>query len=92
MTREEAIQTLDKMPICVECDSSFHIECDDCQNAFIMAIHALKEPEIIRCKDCILRGNEHKCVVAYLAKQKNQPLFLYDNRGEWFCADGKRKE
>jgi len=46
---------------------------------------------IVRCKDCILRGDEHKCVVAYLAKQKNLPLFLYDNRGEWFCADGKRE-
>ena len=50
------------------------------------------EPEPVRCKDCILRGDEHKCVVAFLAKQKDMPLFFFDNRGEWFCADGRKKE
>ena len=45
--------------------------------------------EIVRCKDCIHRGKTEKCVLAAISEEKDFPLFMLDNRGEWFCADGK---
>lgn len=51
-----------------------------------------EQPEIVRCKDCVHRGDEHKCVIAFIAKKQDFPVFFYDNRGEWYCADGERKE
>ena len=48
------------------------------------------EQELVRCKDCIHRENSKKCILAAVAKTKNCPVFLFDNSGEWFCADGKR--
>ena len=53
-------------------------------------LELLKEqPEIVRCKDCVHRGKVEKCVLAAIAAEKSYPLFMLDNRGEWFCADGK---
>ena len=49
-------------------------------------------PVVVRCKDCEHRGNSEKCVLSAISEEKNFPLFMLDNRGEWFCADGKRKE
>ena len=48
--------------------------------------------ELVRCKDCIHRGDSKKCILAAVAKTKNCPVFLVDNNGEWFCADGKMKD
>jgi hypothetical protein len=56
-----------------------------------MAIEALKQPEIVRCKDCKHRGKSEKCVLAAISEEKDCPLFMLDNRGEWFCADGERR-
>lgn len=43
----------------------------------------LKEhPQIVRCKDC---KNNNQCSIQF--KFANA-----DNPGDWFCADGKRKE
>ena len=56
-----------------------------------MAIEALKQPEIVRCKDCIYRWKSEKCVLAAISEEKDFPLFMLDNRGEWFCADGEKK-
>ena len=50
-----------------------------------------EQPEIIRCKDCKHRGNSEKCVLSAISEEKDFPLFILDNRGEWFCADGERK-
>ena len=47
---------------------------------------------LVRCKDCEWRGNPKKCIVAFVADKQEFPLFFYDNRGEWFCADGERRE
>ena len=47
---------------------------------------------LVRCKDCIRRGNPRECIVAKFAEQTGTPYFVVDNRGEWFCADGKRTE
>ncbi len=49
-------------------------------------------PELIRCKDCKHRGNPEKCVLSAISEEKDFPLFMLDNRGDWFCADGERKE
>lgn len=46
--------------------------------------------ELVRCKDCIHRGKSEKCVLAAISEEKDYPLFMLDNRGEWFCADGER--
>ena len=52
----------------------------------------LKEQEaVVRCKDCKHRGNSKKCVLSAISEEKNFPLFMLDNRGEWFCADGERR-
>lgn len=47
--------------------------------------------ELIRCKDCKHRGDKSRCIVAFVAEKQEMPLFFYDNRGKWFCADGVKK-
>jgi hypothetical protein len=47
---------------------------------------------IVLCKDCIHRGDKHKCILAFVADKQDFPYFFYDNRGEWFCADGKHRD
>ena len=47
--------------------------------------------EVVRCKNCIHRGKAEKCVLAAISKEKAFPLFMLDNHGEWYCADGKRE-
>ena len=46
--------------------------------------------ELVRCKVCVHRGKIEKCVLAAIAAEKSYPLFMLDNRGEWFCADAER--
>lgn len=48
--------------------------------------------DLVRCKDCVHKGKVEKCVLAAIAAEKSYPLFMLDNRGEWFCADGERRE
>ena len=48
-------------------------------------------PVVVRCKDCKHRGDRNKCIVAFVAEKQEMPYFFYDNRGEWFCADGERR-
>ena len=47
---------------------------------------------LVRCKDCKHRGDAEKCVLAAISEEKDCPLFMLDNRGEWFCADGRRRD
>ena len=67
-------------------------ECKGCSTVFDVAYKAGKEDSIIRCKDCIHRGDKKKCIVAFVAEKQEMPYFFYDNRGNWFCADGRRKD
>ena len=46
--------------------------------------------EVVRCKDCAYRGNEKRCIIAFVADKQDFPFFFYDNNGTWYCADGKR--
>ena len=48
--------------------------------------------EVVRCKDCIHRGKAEKCVLAAIAAEKDFPLFMLDNHGEWYCADRRIEE
>lgn len=48
-------------------------------------------PDIVRCKECENRGNPKKCVLSAISEEKDFPLFMLDNRGDWYCADGKRR-
>ena len=48
-------------------------------------------PVVVRCTDCIYRGDKHKCIVAFVADKQEFPIAFYDNHGEWFCADGERR-
>ena len=48
--------------------------------------------EIVRCKDCVHRGKSEKCVLAAISEEKDFPIFMLDNRGDWYCGDGKRSE
>ena len=45
--------------------------------------------EIVRCKDCVKRGNEDRCIIAFIAKKQEMPHTIYDESGEWFCKDGE---
>lgn len=47
---------------------------------------------VVRCKDCEWRGNKKKCILAFVADKQEFPLFFYDQRGEWYCADGVAKD
>ena len=58
----------------------------------IDSFDAHNAPELIRCENCAHRGNKNKCIVAFVTDKQNFPVFFYDNRGKWFCADGKPKE
>ena len=68
MNREEAIKILEGLavPVCAEA-------------AFDMAIEALKQPEVIRCKDCKLFGRP-RC----LMKWWSDP--------DGYCHGAKRRE
>ena len=48
-------------------------------------------PELIRCKNCVHNGKAEKCVLAAIAAEKDFPIFMLNNCGEWFCADGERR-
>ena len=89
MTREEAMEIIDKMPLCNECDSSnFPYTCVECGDAFMLAMEALKQPEIVRCKDCHygIRNSKEDifCIKAIYNDKYKRPA--------WYCADGERKE
>ena len=51
---------------------------------------AAHRPNVVRCKECVHRGNPKKCILAFVAEKQDFPVSFYDNRGDWFCGDGKR--
>ena len=68
------------------------IELSDDENALSVLLKAYNLHELVRCKDCIHRGNGRKCIVAKISESGTVPYFFLDNHGEWYCADGKRKD
>ena len=57
-----------------------------------IGIDGIEFVKVVKCKDCKHMGNSEKCVLSAISKEKDFPLFMLDNRGDWFCADGKRKD
>ncbi len=65
-------------------------DCKSCGTVFDIAYKAGRE-SIVKCKDCKHRGDRNQCIVAFVAEKQEMPYFFYDNRGDWFCADGEKK-
>jgi DNA-directed RNA polymerase subunit RPC12/RpoP len=91
MTRKEAIELLDILPLCNECNSNnFPYTCVECGDAFLLAMEALKQPEIVRCKDCeywYFADNRITCEQENVCGRNGIVV-----TPDWFCADGKRKD
>ena len=49
------------------------------------ALAMLREHDVIRCKDCLHRSENHRCYA-------DNPMRGQYVGNDWFCADGKRKE
>ena len=64
----------------------------ECITSFQNGIEVGDRKGLVRCKDCKHRGDRNKCIVAFVAEKQGIPYFFYDNRGEWFCADGERRD
>lgn len=83
MTRKEAIETIEMAISQIEWDYPI-----DYVAAFDKAIEILKQPEIVRCGDCIHwdKGHTEEC--------DNLDSVCFHNgwcKPDWFCADGERK-
>ena len=97
MTREDAIKLLDILPLCNECNKvSFPYSCVECGDAFLLAIEALKQPEIVRCKDCkfglCINPNcdyENRFIECMKYPIANLRI---THKPDWFCADGVKIE
>ena len=74
MTREEAIKIIERVDICANA----------AETARDMAIAALKEPEVVRCKDCkwVYRDEYSYC---YFCHERQV-------RSDHFCSYGERKD
>ena len=75
MTREEAIKWIE------EHNNPFLDETKDSQ-AHRLALDALRQPQIVRCKDCKFYWEENE--FCYISQGYTKP--------EHFCGWGKRKE
>ena len=75
----------------IDCEID-HPKYQDTLREIINSAETVDAVEVVRCKECINRGNPKKCLVAYLGEVKSVPYFYVDNGGEFYCADGKRKE
>lgn len=58
MTREEAVSIIEERVLVTEYVESSYVDCVDIE-ALKMAIEALRQPEIIRCKDCVKHNKGH---------------------------------
>lgn len=93
MRTKEAIETL---------EANYPDACyEQLRDAVDVAISALKQPEIIRCKDCRHRiVNDHYGEKGYLnikgycELDTGDPFELGRNaeNDDWFCADAERKD
>ena len=93
MDRQRALEILDGMPICYECDGTVPWSCDECGDAILMAGKALKQPEIVRCKDCKYLIDHYGFMDDGYCKNMRETYYLkFKPEDDWFCADGKRKE
>ena len=89
MTRQEAIETIRMAISQVEWEYPM-----DYAVAFDMAVEALSQPKIIRCKECkyglMMENGEVKCD-ELCTDDDGYPMVLYQN-ADWYCANGERQE
>ena len=82
MTREEAIKWIG------EHNNPFIDETKDSQ-AYQLALGALRQPQIVRCKDCKWNsGYGRGMYVCFCTCCKTGT----PHKDDWFCADGEPKE
>lgn len=77
MTREEA-----KLYIIRHCNPDYPKGKTEWERAVNMAIKALEQPEIIRCKDCRHYNAGFECLIEGYGIERNK---------DWFCGDAERR-
>ena len=86
MTREQAVKIL--KPILDSfvdyANITMKVEDDNTVDALEMAIEALKQPEIIRCKDCEHWKNEHLC-------ESLSRFGSFETKADFYCGYAERK-
>lgn len=53
-------------------------------------IEMIREPEIIRCRDCRWKGNSYKCRLDRDLEEHG--AHRTDADDDWYCADGTRND
>lgn len=82
MTREEAIKIIERVDICANA----------AETARNMAIAALKEPEIVRCKDCKSWEQYNACDGTKPHRCMNHDAIFYKRTApNDFCSYGERR-
>ena len=93
MTREEAIRILKNFNLCGVYHQLIHMNDTDSE-AISMAIKALEQPEVIRCKDCkhIRRWRSEEVAQKFgQAYECAHGVFLAP-RADDFCSMAERRE
>jgi hypothetical protein len=85
MTKEEAIATIRTAIAQIEWEYPM-----DYAVAFDMAIEALSQPEIVRCKDC--KHGEKPQTFRYYPEITWCNKHSTSHNDDWFCADGERRD
>lgn len=88
MTKEEAIDIFEGMALTATTTIQEWVITQERKVAVDMAIEALKQPEIIRCKDCI-HSSGVKMVDGWTYCAEGRLLVKYENG---YCSDARRRE
>ena len=83
MTKQDAIETI-RLAIA-------HVEWEypmDYAVALDMAVKALSQPEVVRCKDC----KHYKDGFCYNPNTYDDEKTRGNTVPDWFCADGERRD
>lgn len=104
MDRQRAMEILNGVRICCECDDTVPWCCDECDAAILMAGEALKQPEIVCCKDCKHRPKEPNWKTCESGFDIEFPegskcpcqcsgdgYYSWYPEDDWFCANGERR-
>lgn len=88
MTREEAIKTIEVAIAEVEWEHPM-----DYAAALEMAIKALREPEVVRCREC-KHKNTKKCPMVIVNFNSDMEEMLVQNHvsDDFFCSYGEQKD
>lgn len=84
MTREEAIKEIEERVQVTEYIGSSYVDCVDIE-ALRMAVSALEQPEIVRCKDCEFTDGE-------IPLADGRYWCILHSSIMYFCSDAERRE